>query len=63
MSMVKIMKGMSEGLAGEGQQDCECLLKMEWPKLYTIQPMRRRPWILPDNCNSPLSLNGWWLIL
>jgi hypothetical protein len=28
------MKGMSEGLTGEKQQDCECLLEMEWPKLY-----------------------------
>jgi hypothetical protein len=52
MGMIKIMKGMSEGPTGEEQQNCECLLKMEWPKLY---PTNEEEALNTDSCNSPSS--------
>jgi hypothetical protein len=36
MGVVKIMKGMSELLTEEEQDECECMLKTEWPELYPI---------------------------
>jgi hypothetical protein len=56
MGVVKIMKGMSEGVTGEEQQDCECLLKMEWPKLY---PTDEEEALKTDSCNSPSSSSSF----
>lgn len=52
MGVVKIMKGMSEGLTIEEQHDCECVLKTKWPDLY---PTNDEEALNTDTCTSPSS--------
>ena len=52
MGVVKIMKGMNEALTGEEQDDCECLLKTEWPELYLADEEEA---LNIDDCVSPSS--------
>jgi hypothetical protein len=53
MGVVKIMKGVSEGLTADEQVACKCLLKSDWPKLYPIEDEVALN--SGDACNSPSS--------
>jgi hypothetical protein len=52
MGVVKIMKGMIEGVTEEEPKDYEYLLKTEWPELY---PTDDEDALNTDSCTSPSS--------
>lgn len=53
MGVVKIMKGMSEGITEEEPWDCECLFKTKWPELHLTDDEEA---LNTDTCISPSSV-------